>query len=369
MSQSGLTTSSMPVDVAGTITGDTGGALNQTAGNWNILAGANAGSSVSFDGSVSTLSLNFADGQDNIFFGRVSGSALPGPANVGVGTGTFQNINTGQWNTAVGFVGLNSITSGERNCSLGFQSLPSLTTGTRNVAIGYISGSAYTSSESNNVLIQNDGVTGESGKTRIGNSNTNACFIAGVTGVTVGASSLTTCDANGQLGTIAPGTSGNVATSDGTTWTSAALSLPSQLMVATLTLTSQQIKALVATPQTFIAAPGAGKVICFASPIWASKVYGGTNVFVAAASQNVGLFYGTTINVLTAGTFPITNAIITTSNSNLTSTPTATFATGTLSSYQNQAVNVRNNVATEITGNAANDNTITFTALYYIATL
>lgn len=168
------------------------------------------------------------------------------------------------------------------------------------------------------------------------------------------------------------GTSGNVLTSDGTNWTSSSAALPSQLSVATLTLTSQQIKALHATPIQFIAAPGAGKVICLVGNIWAIKFYGGSNVFVAGAAQQIGLYYGTTLSALAAATpYVIQNAQITAGASYIyNQTILAIGPLGTTpSSFQNIALNLYNPVVTEISGNAANDNTITITALYYIATL
>ncbi len=172
---------------------------------------------------------------------------------------------------------------------------------------------------------------------------------------------------------VTAGDSGNVLTSNGTDWSSTALALPSQLQVATLTLTSQQIKALVATPQTFIAAPGVGKVICLASPIWSSKVYGGSNVFVAGSSQVVNLFYGTTIAAVVGGATGIfVNAAIVSTSSVIVNPQPVVITTSPivlLSTYQNTALVIRNSTATEISGNAANNNTMTFTALYYIATL
>ncbi len=362
-----LTVAASPAAI--TLTGSTGGALSPTVGNFNILPGANAGTSVAFNGSGSTLSLNFADANDNIFFGRVSGSGSPGPANVGVGTGTFQNVNTGQHNTAVGFVGLNALTSGQQNTCIGSQSLNLVQTGSSNVAMGYNAGTSYTSSESNNIVLKNDGVVAESNTIRIGNGTHTRFFGAGITGVTVAASSLTTCDSNGQLGALAPGTSGNVATSNGTTWLSSPPSLPSQLMVATLTLTSLQIKALHATPIQFIAAPGAGKMICLTGTLWGSTSYGGSNVFVAGVGQSIGLYYGTTT---AASTLPVVgNSTITQSSDRISSQPVIAFLTsGTPSTtFDNIAVIAYNGVVTEITGNAANDNTVTITALYYIMSI
>lgn len=288
----GYSSPNITIDVSGssvteTITGDTGGALSPTAGNFNIFGGANAGQSVKFNGSGSTLSLNIADGSDNIFLGRVSGKVgNTATDNVGVGSGTFQNITNAQNNTAVGFSALNGVTSGSfnvavgfqsasgittansttavgyqslaggtglGNTSIGYQSLLSLATGATNLVIGYTAGTSYVGAESNNILIGHVGVAAESNVMRLGTSGSgtlqvNKCFVAAITGVTVANSALTTCDANGQLGTLASGssgqilrsngsaspsfstatypatagTAGNVLTSDGTNWTSAA---------------------------------------------------------------------------------------------------------------------------------------------------
>lgn len=168
---------------------------------------------------------------------------------------------------------------------------------------------------------------------------------------------------------VEAGTSGNVLTSNGVNWESAAAPLPSQLMVATLTLTSQQVKALHATPIQFIAAPGAGKVICFASPIWASLNHGGSNNFASSGVATVTLYYGVTTAVST--TLFQANTGLVSSSSILITVPTLTSSVGgtAITLYQNQAVNAYNISTTEVSGNAANNNTITFTALYYIATL
>lgn len=160
------------------------------------------------------------------------------------------------------------------------------------------------------------------------------------------------------------GTSGNVLTSDGTNWTSASAALPGQLNVATRTLTSLEIKSLVATPIQLIPAPGVGKVICLVHPFWVSKVYGGNNVFVAGAGQTISVRYNLT--VLTGAV--ITNASIVSSLSSIFTFVPSTI-TSSLSNYQNVSVDIVNSTVTEISGNAANDNTITITILYYIATL
>lgn len=159
------------------------------------------------------------------------------------------------------------------------------------------------------------------------------------------------------------GTSGNVLTSDGTNW----ISSSPAVFTTTVTLTSAQIKTLHASPIQIIAAPGSGKGIGIIAT--AVKLnYGGTNVFVAGASQSIDLFYNNTTTPTTFGLIP--NAMIVSSankfcfvSTNLTDT--------------NQAAGVLDNVniaayqsisATEISGNAAGNNTIDITVVYAIIT-
>lgn len=157
------------------------------------------------------------------------------------------------------------------------------------------------------------------------------------------------------------GSSTNVLTSSGAgalpTWAAAPSGNVSQV---TVTLTSAQIKALHATPIQIIAAPGAGTVINVINA-WSKYTYGGTNVFVAGAAQIIELYYGT-------ATVSITPMI---SNSNLTGTNSVyryqsdSNITGvSLASVENVAINAYNAVATEISGNAANNNTLTITVFY-----
>lgn len=158
------------------------------------------------------------------------------------------------------------------------------------------------------------------------------------------------------------GTSGNVLTSDGTNWNSSAPP-GAGLLLATGTMTSANIKAAHGTPFQVIAAPGAGKVIHVVGSIM-SYVYGGTNVFVAGASQLLALYYGTS-NQISGNTFTsIANAVLT-GTVNSTSVGQGQFDNNT-AVIENSAINIYNNVATEITGNAANNNVINYSIVYYI---
>lgn len=164
------------------------------------------------------------------------------------------------------------------------------------------------------------------------------------------------------------GTSGNILTSDGTNWTSAPNA--SVLLSATGTLTSAQVKALHGTPITAIAAPGAGKVIVPISVV--SKLnYGGSNVFVAGASQTIGVYYTTALaigNTFTIALNAFIVASVTTTQIN-TDGITAALIVQASTNIENKPILLYNPVATEVTGNAANNNTITWQIIYYIATI
>lgn len=158
-----------------------------------------------------------------------------------------------------------------------------------------------------------------------------------------------------------PGTSGNVLTSNGTNWTSASSPGGGMLSVSGV-LTNAQIKAIHATPVQIIAAPGSGKVIVVTMSIMTMN-YGGTNVFTAGAAQTVALYYGTTTAVNT----PMSNAMIVASSTQIKD-QTGNANTTTFSSWDNQLVNLYNPIATEITGNAANNNTMSYYVQYFIFT-
>lgn len=158
------------------------------------------------------------------------------------------------------------------------------------------------------------------------------------------------------------GSSGNVLTSNGTNWASS--SLP--VMQATVILNSAQIKALHATPIQLVASPGAGKMICVIGAIYGKILYGGSNVFVAGAGQVIGVYYGTVINIGAA----ISNTVLTGSQTDTAIVNiTTTAGQATSNGYENSAINLYNVSATEITGNAANDNTVGVSIVYTIATL
>lgn len=238
-----------------TIDGDTGSATGSTI---SLNALNTGGSTASFQASGSAITLNLSDGSANTILGLDSGTFNTGTSNTCVGfssmamVGTSNNVvvgdsvfgqltgsnnvavgsqigsgnpfsgnynstvgsfslyvtTAGDNNTSIGYSNLSASTSGGNNTCLGSSSMTSLLTGTDNIAIGYLSGNAYTGSESSNLCCGSAGVVGESNTIHIGTQGTgtgqqNACYIAGIFGVTVGVSGTpVVIDNTGNLGTV-----------------------------------------------------------------------------------------------------------------------------------------------------------------------
>lgn len=202
-------------------------------------------------------------------------------------------------------------------------------------------------------------------------SFTTAVVAGGGTGLTSLATYAILCGGTTSTGNLQQvsgvGTSGQILTSAGSgalpTWTT-----PINILTASVSLTSAQVKTLRAIPQVIVPAAGAGIMIHILS-IAVKMNYGGTNVFVATAGQTLRLGYvdisGTTIN-----TTSLSNAGIVNSLSQIKLSEAQNISTGVVSTnIENQDVVIYNSSATEISGNAANDNTITITVTYELLTL
>jgi hypothetical protein len=205
-----------------TLDGDTGSAT-PSAGVITFDAVSQAGSSVLFSGSGSTMSLNVTDGNANTIIGQNAGnSSLTGHKNTALGYGALFPLTSGQFNTAIGYEAGFGLTSGSNNTyvgwgagtlnttssnntGIGLGALDKITTGAYNTALGNVAGSSYTSSESSNIVIGHVGVASESNVIRIGTQGSsaglqNACYIAGITGVGLTTAAVVT-QSGGQLGT------------------------------------------------------------------------------------------------------------------------------------------------------------------------
>lgn len=121
---------SIPSTVGQTLTGNTGGALSPTSGNWNLLT---AGSTVKFAGATSTQTLDFA--LDNLFMGTTAPSLSSGTSNVAYGFGALEDVTTGSENVAVGRGALANITTNSFATAVGHNAAVSSTT-SETVAVG-----------------------------------------------------------------------------------------------------------------------------------------------------------------------------------------------------------------------------------------
>jgi hypothetical protein len=231
------TAGGLPPTVLETITGNDGVPESAIAHNFNFLT---ANATPQFKGTTGTETLDF--GLSNLLLGS-DGSITSGIQNTSLGSTALSNLHTGNQNTALGYgamansspdesanvaVGFNAGTSlsGNSNTLVGFQAGLTLASGNTavgasallscegnfNLALGNGAGTLYTTTESNNVLLNNIGVAGESNVMRLGNQGSgsgqqNKAFVAGIIGVTTSNSQLVTVDStSGQLGAVSEST-------------------------------------------------------------------------------------------------------------------------------------------------------------------
>lgn len=209
----GFDPSFQPVSASGAVTtidGDTGSVTGSTITIFSNNATQNAGSSVSFVNSGSTSTFNVTDSNKNTLVGHSAGNAtLSGNQNTSLGQNSLVALTTGRDNTSIGYDSGLGVTTGTFNTIIGSSAGAALTTGQYNTIIGFTSAPNYTSSESSNICIGNNGVTSESNVLRIGTQGSSAtqqnkCFIAGITGVTTSNTAMVTINTStGQLGEAA----------------------------------------------------------------------------------------------------------------------------------------------------------------------
>jgi hypothetical protein len=133
-------------------------------------------------------------------------SIKTGIQNTAHGEEALKSEISGNNNVAHGLQALMSHTSGDDNTAIGTQAGMNLQTGIKNLLFGKLAGQNLASSESKNILINNDGVAGESNATRIGNeTEQKKAYIAGVFNKNVDDSNSETAvfiDKFGNLGTV-----------------------------------------------------------------------------------------------------------------------------------------------------------------------
>lgn len=160
------------------------------------------------------------------------------------------------------------------------------------------------------------------------------------------------------------GTSGNVLTSDGTNWTSATAP-GAGILTTTITLTNAQVKALHGTPVQIIAAPGAGNMIRVISAT-GKLIYGGTNAFTAGGAASIAIVNS---DLLALVCTVCANGLLILTTSSYDLPLLNSLVSRSVASTENLALMAYNPSATEIAGNAANNNTIAINVVYKILTM
>lgn len=274
-----------------TINGDVSGVTGTTVIIQSDVATLNSGSSVEFVGDgVSTMTLNVTDSDNNTMIGNGAGSAsLSGEDNTALGYRALGNagsvdsstaigtnallasVNDSQ-NTAVGFASLSSLNGGSGNTGLGKSTLIGLNNGVGNLALGIESGINYTTNESYNILISNDGTPTESNVLRIGAATGTApyelsqVYICGIDGVDLATVNIVTEDSN-QLGTAV------LTAGSGITITPGA----SVITISGTTTVSSTNQIFYGANGVFTYTPSAGTVYAFVQVLGAGGGGGGTD--------------------------------------------------------------------------------------------
>lgn len=137
---------------------------------------------------VGYLSLDgVSTGTDNTAVGSAALSTLGiGSSNIAIGAVSLPSLITGTSNIGIGYNIAPNLTSSTNNILIGDDIAASLTTGSSNICIGSVVAQSYAGTESANIAIgQLSGVTGDNNSIRIGIFPMTACFISGISGVTI----------------------------------------------------------------------------------------------------------------------------------------------------------------------------------------
>lgn len=234
-----------------TITGDTGGSLSPTAGNWDVLGGhdintAGVGSTltVHLDNAITlgdlavlgagvnaltatTGDINIAAGNfelpatnaaltqgvisqsgsslrfhtfgnTNIFIGSGAGNGTLSGAdnNTGIGLNSLSGLTSGDTNVGIGDNCLRNVSSGSNNCGMGVATLTTLTTSVNNTCIGHNSGNLISTGSGRNVGLGYQTIN----KITTGTDNTGIGYQAGFS--YTGTETNNICIGAGTVGTL-----------------------------------------------------------------------------------------------------------------------------------------------------------------------
>ena len=214
-----LTISITPGSFIETVNGNSGHASGSTI---TLTTGASnaQGTALVTGDNAHTLTITFTDSNTNtgIGAGVFSNPSFSGSDNTALGRRAGFANTSATGNTFIGSDAGISVTTGPFNTIVGYFGAIDLVTGTGNTILGANSGFSYAGAESDNILINDSGVNGESNTLHIGVSSLTASYIGGIYGVTpVMPTPLSVViGSDGQLGTAS---SAPIMTIDGNTGT------------------------------------------------------------------------------------------------------------------------------------------------------
>ena len=145
-------------------------------------------------------------------FGYQALNACNGDGNSAFGRAALVQLSSGTENSSFGYNALFNATTGGYNSCFGSSASINITTGSYNSIFGYLSGNNLTTSDSSNICIGSQGVSGDNNTIRIGeqgsgNNQQNKSFFAGITGTTVASSAVVGVNSSGQLSSLGTGVS------------------------------------------------------------------------------------------------------------------------------------------------------------------
>ena len=180
--------------------------VGDSSGNISISGLFNTGLGYKSLNALSSGNQNLALGDNSLVLADLCSQ------NTAVGTGSLPTLNGSgsDGNVAIGFAAMQAATVAVQNTAVGSGVLQSLVDGVGNIVLGASAASAYTGTESNNIILGATGVVGESNVTRIGDTGVQTeCYISGIAGNTVSNTEFVTIDTTtGQLGSAAGGGGG-----------------------------------------------------------------------------------------------------------------------------------------------------------------
>lgn len=187
--------------------------LGNDAGNISVSGSRNLGIGSTAARDLTTGSSNVAIGleagrgcttaDENTYIGvRAGRDNTAALFNTTVGTDTMPVAGLAAECTGIGRRSLLSLTDGNRNTGCGAYTLRQVTTGTNNTALGAFAGQNLTAADNWNLMLASEGVNGDVGVIRIGNTFHTTNFTRGISGVSVASAAPVICNAAGQLGTV-----------------------------------------------------------------------------------------------------------------------------------------------------------------------